>query len=123
MNSGEPASSSGKKRSLEGDEDVDIDLVEVVNLIREWVIEIKSVMKKDEGEQEAWDDVKGGELLIKEVKAARKEEVTYMEKREIWGLSPIQECWDKTGKAPVSVRWVDTDNGGDTAEEWEIRAG
>ena len=44
-----------------------------------------------------------------------------MEQREIWGLSPIQECWDKTGKAPVSVRWVDTNKGGDTAAEWEIR--
>ena len=46
------------------------------------------MIEKDEGEQEAWDDVKGGELPIKEVKAARKEEFTYMEKREIWGLSP-----------------------------------
>ena len=73
------------------------------------------------GEQEAWDDVKGRELPIREVKAARKEEVTYMEKREIWGLSPIQECWDKTGKASVSVRWEDTNKGGDTAQEWEIR--
>ena len=54
---------------------------------------------------------------MEEVKVARKEEVTYMEQRGIWGLSPIQECWDKTGKAPVSVRWVDTNKGGDTAAE------
>ena len=44
-----------------------------------------------------------------------------MEQRVIWGLSPIQECWDKTGKAPVSGRWLDTNRGGDTAEAWEIR--
>ena len=24
-------------------------------------------------------------------------------------MRPIAECWDKTGKSPVSVRWVDTD--------------
>ena len=82
---------------------------------------IKSVMNKDEGEQEAWDDVKGGELPMEEVRVARKEEVTYMEQRQILGLSPIQECWDKTGKAPVSVRWVDTNKGGDTAAECEMR--
>ena len=28
------------------------------------------------------------------------------------GLRPIDECWDKTGEAPVSVRWVDTNKGG-----------
>ena len=25
----------------------------------------------------------------------------------------IEECWRRTGKAPVSVRWVDTDKGVD----------
>ena len=64
LNSGEPASSSGTKRSIERDVEVDIDLVEVVSLIGEWVSEVQSVMNKDEGEQEAWDDVKGGELPI-----------------------------------------------------------
>ena len=73
VNSGEPASGSGKKRSLEGDEDIDIDMVEVVNLIGEWVTEIQSVMRKDGGEQEAWDDMKGRELFMDEVKVARKE--------------------------------------------------
>ena len=55
---------------------MDIDLVEVVSLIGDWVTEIKSVMNKDEGEQEAWDDVKGGELPMGEVRVVRKEEVT-----------------------------------------------
>ena len=83
LNSGEPASSSGTKRSIEKDVEVDIDLVEVVSLIGDWVSEIKSVMSKDEGEQEAWDDVKGGELPIEEVRVAKQEEVTYMEQKEI----------------------------------------
>ena len=87
----------GAKGPIEGDVDVEVDFVEVVNVIGDWFTEVQSVMKKDVGEQEAWDDVEGGELLIKEVKAARKEEVTYMENKEIWGLSPIQECWDKKG--------------------------
>ena len=96
-------------------------MVEVVGLIGDWVSEVQSVMSRDEGEQEAWDDVKGGELPIEEVRVARKAEVTYMDQREIWGFSPIRECWDETGKAPVSVRWVDINKGGDTAAEWEIR--
>ena len=34
-----------------------------------------------------------------------------MVNRNIWTLRPIQECLDKAGKPPVSVRWVDTDKG------------
>ena len=42
------------------------------------------------------------------MKAARKEEVGYMEGRRIWSVRPVSECWEKLGKAPVSIRWVDT---------------
>ena len=38
---------------------------------------------------------------------ARKAEVDYMENRGIWTLRPVTDCWDRTGKDPVSVRWVD----------------
>ena len=53
-----------------------------------WVCEIDARVKGEceESEEpdfeEAWDDVKEGELDAKEVQAARKEEVSYMEGRE-----------------------------------------
>ena len=53
--------------------------------------------------EEAWDDVKELELDAKEVTAARKEEVGYMEGRAIWTTKPVTECWVKSGKAPVTV--------------------
>ena len=60
----------------------------------------------------AWDDVnEGWELPVEKVRAARAEEVTYMEGRGIWIVCPVGECWAKTGRKPVSVRWVDTDKG------------
>ena len=34
-----------------------------------------------------------------------------MKRRGIWVERPIEECWRKTGKGPISVRWVDTDKG------------
>ncbi len=83
--------------------------------ILEWVHEINSLVEKQDAElaswDVAWDDVNGGVLNLKDVMAARHEEVGYMQGRNIWSLKPIQECWDKTGKDPVSVRWVDTDKG------------
>ena len=98
---------------------VDVDQV-IVELAGEWIAEIKTeVTKKLELEEEverrvekAWDDVnEGWELPVEKVKAARSEEVSYMEGRGIWTVRPVSECWEKTGRKPVSVRWVDTDKG------------
>ena len=100
--------------NLEGqdnDGDVQLNLVEVIELIDKWVQEVQDEMINEE-EFEAWDDVNGGGLPLKEVGIARKEEIDFMMKRNIWGLAPIEECWEKTKKAPVSVRWVDTNKGG-----------
>ena len=43
-----------------------------------------------------------------------------MMSKGIWELRPITECWDKKGRAPTSIRWVDTDKG--DGETWEIRS-
>ena len=59
----------------------------------------------------AWDDVKDQALDVKKVRAARQEEIQYMMKKGVWREVDIQECWDRTGKAPVTVKWVDTDKG------------
>ena len=45
------------------------------------------------------------------MRAGRKEEVGFMGRRNIWGVRDVAECWARTGAAPVSVRWVDTDKG------------
>ena len=34
-----------------------------------------------------------------------------MNNRELRGLRPVKECWERTGKPPVTVRWVDTNKG------------
>ena len=39
--------------------------------------------------------------------AARREEILYMQGRNIWTVVPRQLSWDLTGKGPVSVRWVE----------------
>ena len=42
-----------------------------------------------------------------------------VDKLDLWDIRPVGECWEKTGKAPVSVRWVDTNKGKDG--EWDVR--
>ena len=62
----------------------------------------------------------GLSIPTKPLRAARKEEVGYMEERGIWELRPISESYERTGKGPVSVRWVDTNKG--TKEEMLVRS-
>jgi hypothetical protein len=41
-----------------------------------------------------------------EVAKAREEELAELEKR-VYEIADIEECWARTGKAPIGVRWVD----------------
>ena len=54
----------------------------------------------------AWDHVNEKALDPKEVKRARGEEICYMVKKN------RKVRWEKSGKAPVSVRWVDIKSDG-----------
>ena len=111
-------SSGSNGESGQGGVDVDAEVGEIVMVdIEEWVNEVIAEMVDEEetwdAEGEAWDDVKGGGLPVANVVEARKEEIKFMEDRGIWTVKPVEECWKKTGKAPVSVRWVDTNKGGE----------
>ena len=124
---GEQDRGQGMVDVAEGEEsDSEIDIGQVECLVGEWValIELQGLekdgaieLREEEsvgdpfGVWEAWDDVHGGALPIEEVRKAQKEEVTYMQRMKIWELRPIEECYEKTGKEPVSVWWVDTNKG------------
>ena len=92
--------SGNRKRQAETELEAEVDLVEMGNLMDKWVEEIESGIELEGDEEwEAWDDVKGKALPLAKVKAARQEEVTYMQdKRKLWTLRPIQEAVEKRGK-------------------------
>ena len=48
---------------------------------------------------------------MKKVCEARREDILYMKYRRIWSQVDEDECWEKTGKKLVSVKWVDTNKG------------
>ena len=67
----------------------------------------------DDQREEAWDDVSGAQLDANEVRRARMEEIEYIHKMQLYTKVPVAECYQRTNKSPISVRWVDT-NKGDT---------
>ena len=67
------------------------------------------------GEEAQWamDDRSGRPIDVELVKEARAEEVTFMESLPVWEVSSLEECRARTGKDPISTKWVDTDKGRD----------
>ena len=116
-------------------EDFTQELTAVINQVTvdglDWELEVAQVEKELEEEfakaeslineewQEAWDDVNGGELKIEDVRKGRSEEIGCMKGRRIWSVKDTGECWERTGRKPVSVKWVDTDKG--SAGKVEVR--
>ena len=103
---------SGVEREMEGDARW-VNEVEVARRVIKWVNEVEAAQEEvDKSEQGGWEDrwgdVKGGKLDGELVAKARVEEIGYMKRRGIWRVVPQRECWERTGKAPIGVRWVDT---------------
>ena len=58
-----------------------------------------------------YDDVSGASLPSDLVKKGREDELEIIEELKVWEIRPISECFDVTGKAPITTRWVDTNKG------------
>ena len=87
---------------------------ELMKVAKEFQSQYKTVEEDNQEElEEAWDDVLGACLEPKAVRAARMEEVEYIHKVNLYTKVPVTECRAKTGKSPISVRWIDM-NKGDT---------
>ena len=54
------------------------------------------------------DAVTGQPLIPALVRAARAEELRYFETKGVWHRRPRVEALMRTGKSPISVKWVDT---------------
>jgi hypothetical protein len=67
---------------------------------------------------EAFDDVTGLNSNVKKLRAARREEIDYIEEKGIWEKVPLQKCWDKLGRGPTTGKWVDVQKGEDVRSRY-----
>ena len=67
------------------------------------------------------DDVNGGVLDSKLVKVAREVELQWIKKMQVYELVDEKEAREKTGRQPISVRWVDTNKGDDQVPNYRSR--
>ena len=72
---------------------------------------------------EAWDDIDGQQLDPEVVRKARAPEMEWCRKMIVFEKRPIEECFEKTWKPPIRVKWVDHNKGDRQKHEREIQAG
>ena len=68
----------------------------------------------DDGDDDlvATDDVRGGVLPPVLVRKARAEEIAYIHARKIYAYAQKAECYQRTGRPPLRLKWIDTNKGG-----------
>ena len=80
---------------------------------------------EDAGEMGVWDDglyfdERTGEALDPNlVRTAEGEEIAFLKRIDLYVETDVAECWAKTGKAPISTKWVKVNKG--TVEAPEVR--
>ena len=71
----------------------------------------KIVAEDDDKFEMAWGDVTGAEIDPTIAKQARVEESECVRDMSLYTNVLIKECYDKTGRAPFTVRWIDINKG------------
>ena len=72
--------------------------------------ESSGALEQDSFEEQFWDNRTGKPLDAEKVRAARAEELRELDRR-VWEEADLQECFDKKGRGPIGIRWVDVDKG------------
>ena len=99
----------------------DKDIMEVAEEAVKEVKRRQEEEEEDDSTQEFWDEMSGEKLDPVLVKAARKEEMEEFTKYSVYRKVFLQECYDRTGKAPIGVRWIDINKGGNVHPDYRSR--
>ena len=68
-----------------------------------------------------WDEVSNKRLEKSLVEAARLDEIKGLYQYGVYDKVSIDECWERTGKAPIRVRWLDINKGDEANKEYRSR--
>ena len=58
-----------------------------------------------------FDDITGAHLDTQGVLPARQEELQWLHRAKVYEKRTIEECWQRTGKGPITLKWIDRNKG------------
>ena len=76
---------------------------------------------EDVKDDEIWNSVTGTLLDPIKVWEARAEEMKWVKKQELWDVVDESQCWSETGKAPITLKWVDRNKSDDQKPNYRSR--
>ena len=80
------------------------------------------ILPEDHSEEaQFFDSVTGAPLKTQKVIEARQEELGWVHKQKIYVPVDEAECWANTGKAPITLKWVDRNKGDSVKENYRSR--
>ena len=95
---------------------------ELMNIAKQLHTQYRTFEENNEDELEvAWDDASGATLDPKEVRKARAEEIRFVTEMGLYEKVQIKQCHERTGKATISVRWVDINKGDQEKPDYRSR--
>ena len=68
-----------------------------------------------------YDSVTGVQLELEKVLKARREELDWVHKAQVYTKVPLGECYNETGKEPITLKWVDRNKGDQIKENYRSR--
>ena len=95
--------------------------------LRKVMVGVLEVNQEDEEDWQAatrdifYDDRTGKTLDADLVDTAEKEELAFMERIGVGEVCDARECWEKTGRAPVTTKFVRVDKGSDSSPDVRVR--
>ena len=99
--------------------ETDLDLVEGQERESSWVLSAVAGEATHHGD--FYDTVTGQMLKGQLVTEARLTEMGWLKSKNVWTKVPVRESYEKTGKGPISTKWVDTNKGDDEAPNYRSR--
>ena len=78
--------------------------------------------KEEQEEEEVfYDSVSGKVLDPKLIAEAKKEEIKIAHEYDLYEKVPLRECYERTGKAPIGIKWVYTNKGDENQPQYRAR--
>ena len=74
-----------------------------------------------EDQEVVYDSVTGVQLELEKVLKARREELDWVHKAQVYTKVPLEECHNETGKEPITLKWVDRNKGDQIKENYRSR--
>ena len=76
---------------------------------------------EDYEDQMFFDDITGVQLDTKGVLAARQEELRWLHRAKVYEKRTIEECWQRTGKGLITLKWIDRNKGDREHPKYRLR--